>query len=215
MIREDFHEIARLVRPGARVLDVGCGEGELLDLLRREKDVDARGLEISADGVGACLARGLSVMQGDADRDLAEFPADAFDYAILSQTLQAVRRPREVLADLLRLAERAIVSFPNFGHWRVRASLLAHGRMPTTRALPTPWWASPNIHLCTVRDFTDLCADLGLRIEAAAALVEGRPARAIDPADATQNWRAEAALFLLSRGPQQRITAAQRQNLFD
>jgi methionine biosynthesis protein MetW len=216
MIREDFREIARLVRPGARVLDVGCGEGELLDLLRREKQVDARGIEISAEGVGACLARGLSVMQGDADRDLGEFAPDAFDYAVLSQTLQAVRRPREVLADLLRLAERAIVSFPNFAHWRVRTSLLLHGRMPETRALPTPWWASHNIHLCTLKDFTVLCAELGLRIEAAAALTQGRPARPIDPGRELENWRAEAGLFLLSRSRPATPAAARdgRQDLF-
>jgi methionine biosynthesis protein MetW len=214
MIREDFREIARLVRPGARVLDVGCGEGELLDLLRREKGVDARGIEISAEGVGACLQRGLSVMQGDADRDLAEFAADTFDYAVLSQTLQAVRRPREVLADLLRLAERAIVSFPNFAHWRVRASLLLRGRMPETRALPTPWWASENIHLCTLKDFTVLCGELGLRIEAAAALADGRPARPIDPARELENWRAESALFLLSRGRPAAASAGARDDLF-
>ena len=214
MIREDFREIVRLVRPGARVLDVGCGEGDLLDLLRREKQVDARGIEISAAGVGACLARGLSVMQGDADRDLAEFAPDAFDYAILSQTLQAVRRPREVLADLMRLAERAIVSFPNFGYWRVRLSLLARGRMPETRVLPTPWWASANIHLCTLRDFTELCADLGLRIEAAAALSEGRPARPVDPERELENWRAESALFLLSRGRPAAPAPTPRENLF-
>ena len=214
MIREDFREIVRLVRPGARVLDVGCGEGDLLDLLRREKQVDARGIEISAAGVGACLARGLSVMQGDADRDLAEFAPDAFEYAILSQTLQAVRRPREVLADLMRLAERAIVSFPNFGYWRVRLSLLARGRMPETRVLPTPWWASANIHLCTLRDFTELCADLGLRIEAAAALSEGRPARPVDPERELENWRAESALFLLSRGRPAAPAPTPRENLF-
>jgi methionine biosynthesis protein MetW len=214
MSREDFREIARLVRPGARVLDVGCGEGELLDLLRREKEVDARGIEISAEGVGACLARGLSVMQGDADRDLREFAADTFDYAILSQTLQAVRRPREVLADLLRLAERAIVSFPNFGHWRVRTSLLIHGRMPETRALPTPWWASQNIHLCTLRDFTRLCAELGLRIEAAAALAGDSPARPIDPQAELENWRAETALFLLSRNRSGRQAVEARDDLF-
>ena len=215
IVREDFREIMRLVRPGARVLDVGCGEGELLDLLRREKQADARGIEISAEGVGACLARGLSVMQGDADRDLGEFAADAFDYAILSQTLQAVRRPREVLADLLRLAERAIVSFPNFGHWRVRASLLARGRMPETRALPVPWWATPNIHLCTLRDFTILSAELGLRIEAAAALAGSRPARTIDPHHEIENWRAESALFLLSRGRATAAVTAPRADLFD
>ena len=215
MMREDFHEIVRLVRPHARVLDVGCGGGELLDLLRREKEVDARGLEISADGVGACLARGLSVMQGDADRDLAEFSADAFDYAILSQTLQAVRQPRVVLSDLLRLAERAIVSFPNFGHWRVRLSLLTRGRMPETRALPVPWWATPNIHLCTLKDFTALCAELDLRIEAAAALIEGHRARPINPSEAIENWRAESALFLLSRGRATAAKPAPRSTLFD
>ncbi len=200
--REDFREILRLVRPGARALDVGCGEGTLLDLLQREKGVDGRGLEISSDGVAACLAKGLSVMQGDADRDLAEFPPGAFDYAILSQTLQAVREPKSVLSRLLTLAERAIVSFPNFGYWRVRMSLMVRGRMPETRALPEPWWATSNIHLCTVRDFTALVADLGLRIEAASALERGRPARPMDPDGLFENWRAESALFLLSRLPE-------------
>jgi methionine biosynthesis protein MetW len=198
-IREDFREIARLVRPGSRVLDVGCGEGDLLELLAREKGVDGRGLEISADGVSACMARGLAVAQGDADDDLDYFPAHAFDYAVLSQTLPQVRQPRHVLAELLRIAERAIVSLPNFGHWRARFDLVARGRMPVTHALPTPWWATGNIHLCTVRDFTELCDDLALRIEACAALANGKPARPMDPKHPLENWRAESALFLLSR----------------
>jgi methionine biosynthesis protein MetW len=197
--REDFKEILRLVRPHARVLDVGCGEGALLELLEREKGVDGRGIEISAAGVAACLARGLSVMQGDADRDLAEFPAKAFDYAILSQTLQTVREPRTVLSNLLRLADRAIVSFPNFAHWRVRLALMLTGRMPETRVLSEPWYSTPNIHLCTLRDFTALCEDLDLKIEAASALSEGKAARAMDPDGVLENWRAESALFLLSR----------------
>ena len=198
-LREDFREILRLVRPGSRVLDVGCGEGALLELLRTQKGVDGRGIEISASGVAACLARGLSVMQGDADRDLAEFPAQAFDYAILSQTLQTVKNPRAVLSSLMRLADRAIVSFPNFGHWRVRMSLLFHGRMPETRALSEPWWSTPNIHLCTLKDFIDLAESLDLKIEAAASLSDGRPARPIDPLNRFENLRAESALFLLSR----------------
>jgi len=206
--REDFREILRLVRPGARVLDVGCGEGELLELLQREKGVDGRGIEISAAGVAACLARGLTVMQGDADRDLAEFPARAFDYAVLSQTLQAVREPRTVLANLLRLADRAIVSFPNFGHWRVRLDLLVTGRMPNTAVLKDPWWATPNIHLCTLRDFAALCADLELKIEAAAALTAGQAARPMDPEGMLENWRAESALFLLTRAREQETGAA-------
>jgi methionine biosynthesis protein MetW len=198
-VREDFREIARLVRPGSRVLDVGCGEGALLELLTREKAIDGRGLEISAEGVAACLARGLAVVQGDADRDLDYFPERAFDYAVLSQTLQAVREPRHVLFELLRIAERAVVSFPNFGHWRVRLSLMTRGRMPETKALPEPWWATPNIHLCTLRDFLDLTEDLGLRIDACSAVNRDRPARPIDPYGPLENWRCETVLFLLSR----------------
>jgi methionine biosynthesis protein MetW len=204
--REDFREILRLVRPGSRVLDVGCGEGALLDLMAKEKQVDGRGLEISPDGVARCLARGLAVVQGDADRDLKDFPTRGFDYAILSQTLQAMREPRTVLNELLRIAERAIVSVPNFGQWRVRLALLSSGRMPMTGSLPEPWWSTPNIHLCTIKDFTLLCDDLGIRVEAASALVAGRRARPIDPRRAMENWRAEQALFLLSR-PQAGATA--------
>ena len=198
-VREDFREILRLVRPGSRVLDVGCGEGELLELLAREKGVEGRGLEISSAGVSACLARGLAVVQGDADDDLDYFPARAFDYAVLSQTLPQVRQPRHVLSELLRIAERAIVSLPNFGHWRVRLDLLFHGRMPVTGALPEPWWSTPNIHLCTLRDFTELCEDLGLTIDACAVLAAGRRARPANPASPLETLRAEASLFLLSR----------------
>ncbi len=198
-IREDFREILRLVRPGARVLDIGCGEGALLELLVRESGVDGRGLEISPEGVSACLARGLAVVQGDADRDLDDFPSKAFDYVILSQTLQAVLRPRHVLGELLRIADQAVVSLPNFGHWRVRLDLLVKGRMPVTGVLPDPWWSTPNIHLCTVRDFTAVCDELGLVIDACAALAAGKPARPMDPSRELENLRAEAALFLLSR----------------
>jgi methionine biosynthesis protein MetW len=197
--REDFKEIARLVRPGARVLDVGCGEGALLELLAAEKGVDGRGIEISPEGVSACLARGLAVMQGDADRDLDFFPAGTFDYVILSQTLQAVQNPRHVLGELLRIGGKAIVTLPNFGHWRVRFDLLTKGRMPVTDALPEPWWATPNIHLCTMGDFVVLCDELDLDIDACAALSRGRPARPTNPMRRLENWRAEAALFLLSQ----------------
>ncbi len=197
--REDFREILRLVRPASRVLDVGCGEGELLEALTKEKGIDGQGLELSTEGVAACLARGLAVVQGDADRDLDHFPTKAFDYAILSKTLQQVRDPRHVLSELLRIADRAVVSLPNFGHWRVRWSLLVTGRMPETKSLPEPWWSTPNIHLCTLRDFTALCDDLHLRVDACAALTPGRPARPADPSRPIENWRAENALFLLSR----------------
>ena len=197
--REDFREILRLVRPSSRVLDIGCGEGALLEMLAREKTIDGRGLEISPEGVSACLARGLAVVQGDADSDLADYPTHAFDYAILSKTLQTVREPKHVLSELLRIAERAIVSLPNFGYWRVRLALMITGRMPMTGSLADPWWSTPNIHLCTLRDFTDLCDELGVRIEASAALVDGRPARRMDPKRGFENWRAEQAIFLISR----------------
>ena len=208
--REDFREILRLVRPGARVLDVGCGEGELLELLTREKGVDGQGLEISPQGVAAGLARGLAVVQGDGDRDLDHFPTRAFDYAILSKTLQQMRDPRHVLGELLRIAEQAVVSLPNFGHWRVRWALLTTGRMPETGALPEPWWSTPNIHLCTLRDFTLLAEELDLRIDACSAFVQGKPARPIDPHRPLENWRSEQALFLLSRKHPEPVTAERK-----
>ena len=197
--REDFRAILGMVRPGARVLDIGCGEGLLLEMLARENGVEGRGLELSPANVSLCLARGLAVVQGDADHDLADFPNQSFDYAVLTQTLQAVRRPREVLSELLRIGERAIVSLPNFAHWKMRWELLTCGRMPMTRALPRAWWETDNIHLCTLRDFTTLCDELELKIESSMALAEGQAARPIDPQRAIENWRAESALFLLSR----------------
>lgn len=197
--REDFRAILGMVKPGARVLDIGCGEGLLLEMLGRDNGAEGRGLELSPSNVALCLARGLAVVQGDADHDLADFPTASFDYAILSQTLQTVRRPRDVLAELMRIGERAIVSFPNFAHWAVRWELLTRGRMPTTGVLPRAWWETDNIHLCTLRDFTILCGELGLRIEACHALAEGQAARPIDPHRPIENWRAESAVFLLSR----------------
>jgi len=154
-----------MIEPGARVLDIGCGNGELLAHLTHDKDVDGRGIEIDMEEVARCVAQGLAVIHGDADNDLAFFPDDAFDYVVLSRTLQAVHRPRAVLAQMLRISRHAIVSFPNFGHWQVRAQLLLRGRMPTTETLDRPWYETPNIHLCTIRDFFELCFDEGYQVE--------------------------------------------------
>jgi len=167
--RVDHLLIAEMVAAGSRVLDVGCGDGALLQLLAETKNVDGRGIEIARERVNACVAHGLSVIQGDADRDLAEYPDGAFDYAILSLTIQATLRPRLVLDNLLRIGRRAIVSFPNFGHWQVRTKLLATGRMPVTANLPDTWYETPNAHLCTIKDFADMCELANARVERAVA----------------------------------------------
>ena len=173
-LRSDLAMIAEMVDPGARVLDIGCSDGALLDHLARARQVAGRGMELSQRNVNACVARGLSVIQGDADTDLVEYPSEAFDYAILSLTLQATRDPRQVLEQMVRIARHAIVSFPNFGHWRVRLHLLFQGRMPVTDSLPEAWYETPNIHLCTLRDFTALCHACGLRIDETLVLTKDR-----------------------------------------
>ena len=193
-LRPDLAVIAANVAAGSRVLDVGCGGGELMAALRDDKQVDARGLELDADDVAAAVARGLSVVQGDADTDLADYPDDAFDYAILSQTLQTTRAPDAVLDHLLRIGRRAFVSFPNFAHWRVRASLLWGGRMPVTRLLPVAWYATPNIHHVTIDDFRALLREKGITVEGAWFL-SGDQRRGATLA----NLLAEHAVFLLRR----------------
>ena len=196
--RVDLLLIAEMVTPGSRVLDIGCGDGELLRILADKHGVDGRGIELSQAGVNQCVAQGLAVIQGDADTDLAYYPDLAFDYAILSQTIQATYSPRLVLEQLLRIGKRAVVSFPNFGHWRVRTQLLFGGHMPRTDNLPETWYDTPNIHFCTIKDFIALCDDMGVKVERAIALNAYGTKLVAMPLFA-QNLFGEQAVFLLSR----------------
>ncbi len=189
-----------MIPQAASVLDVGCGDGSLLEYLTAAKGVDGRGIELSQQNVNACVARGLSVVQGDADTDLAEYPSQVFDIVILSQTIQATRSPRAVLGHLLRIGRRAIVSFPNFGHWRIRLSLLAMGRMPRTRALDYAWCDTPNIHLCTIADFAALVREMGAVTENALALSEEGRTRPMSADAWGPNLFAESAIFQLHAG---------------
>jgi methionine biosynthesis protein MetW len=197
--RADHLLIAEMVAQGSRVLDVGCGDGSLLQLLADTKAVDGRGIEVSRERVNACVARGLSVIQGDADRDLVDYPDDAFDYAILSLTIQATLQPKEVLEQLLRIGRHAIVSFPNFGHWQVRWRLMLTGRMPVTENLPEAWYLTPNVHLCTIKDFADLCGELNAHVVQAVAFnAAGRKLGTWVPLTA-HNLLGEKAVFMLTR----------------
>lgn len=193
-LRPDLAVIRDNVAPSSRVLDVGCGDGTLLQALRDQKGCDARGMELDSDNVAQCVGKGLSVIQGDADEDLAFYPDATFDYAILSQTLQTTKRPDLVLDELMRIGRRAFVSFPNFAHWRVRLSLFWNGRMPVTRLLPEGWYETPNIHHVTVDDFRAYVREQGIKVEKAWFLSGDRRR-----SPAAANFRAEHAIFLLSR----------------
>ncbi|WP_415390053.1 methionine biosynthesis protein MetW [Roseomonas sp. BN140053] len=198
-MRLELQLIADMIPRGAKVLDIGCGDGALLDHLTREKDADARGIEIDMAEATRAVGQGLAVIHGDADTDLAFYPDQAFDYVVLSRTLQAVERPREVLRQMLRIGGHAVVSFPNFGHWQMRWRLLINGRMPDTDTWNRPWYETPNIHPCTIRDFFALCEQDGYVVE---------DWLAVDEHGLRAPWRrslwlanlfGEQALFLLRR----------------
>lgn len=191
--RSDYAIISELIAPNTRVLDVGCGEGELLAWLQEHKGVDARGVELIGSRVQRAIARGVSVYQGDIDQGLADYPDDAFDYVILSQTLQEVRRPLKVLREMLRVGRSAIVAFPNFGHWRVRLAHLWTGRAPKTRLFPYDWFNSPNIHFLTVHDFEALARQEAWSVERSFFLAGHRKITAFP------NLMAETAVFLVRR----------------
>lgn len=195
MLRSDLAIIARNVRSGSRILDVGCGDGQLMAALRDHKQVDARGLEIDPVNVATAVSRGLSVVQGDADSDLVDYPDGCFDYVILSQTLQTTRRPDFVLDHMLRIGQQAFVSFPNFAQWRIRIAHMFGGRMPVTEQLPHRWYDTPNIHHVTIDDFRSFLKDRGVVIEGQWFLSGNKPRK-----KALANLMAEHAVFLLRRG---------------
>ncbi|MFN3474737.1 MAG: methionine biosynthesis protein MetW [Blastomonas sp.] len=193
-LRPDLRIIADNVTPGARVLDVGCGDGALMAALRDSRQVRARGIELDPANVSAAVTRGLSVIQGDADTDLVDYPSDSVDYAILSQTLQTARAPHKVLEELLRIGRQAFVSFPNFAHWRIRLSLLTHGRMPVTRLIPEAWYETPNIHHVTIDDFRELITQRGWTCDGEWFLSGDQ-----QTSHGMANLLAEHAVFLLRR----------------
>ena len=164
-MKNEFKIIANLLPSQSRVLDVGCGDGTLIEALIKEKSIDARGIELEEDKVKECISKGLSVIEGDAETELGQFPDKAFDFVILSQTLQAFYQPENVLGQLLRIGSRVIISIPNFGYWQIRASLLFFGKMPITKSLPYTWYNTPNLHMCSIKDFYQFCEKKKIKIE--------------------------------------------------
>ncbi len=201
-MRPDFRIIADIISENARVIDIGCENGDLLKYLAKKKQVDGRGIELDQKNVSQAVARGLSVIQGDADTDLKFYPDKSFDYAILSQTIQATKNPKEILNEILRIAGHAIVSFPNFGYWRNRLYLLARGRMPVTKSLSYQWYETPNIHFCTIRDFVKLCKEIGLTIEKKYYITRAGRKSLIGGMGGLfmANLAAEQGIFLLKKG---------------
>ncbi len=198
-IRYDLEIIADLIKPKSKVLDIGCGDGELLQFLVKEKNIDGRGLEISQTQVSKSLMRGLSVIHGNAENDLTIYPDRSFNYAVLSQTIQATHRPKEILHEMLRIAEFAIVSLPNFAHFKNRLQILFKGRMPVNKTLPFEWYETPNIHFCSIRDFEKLCEESGFQIEKKIFLTARRRLISFFGHEKISNFFAEYGIFLISK----------------
>jgi methionine biosynthesis protein MetW len=198
-MKKEFKIIADLVKKNTRVLDVGCGDGTLMEFLKNNKEIDIRGIEISKNKVQKCVEKGLTVIEGDAEKDLAQFPNSSFDYVILSQTLQAFLNPEKVISELLRVGKKAIVTIPNFGYWKVRLHLLIKGSMPITRTLPDEWYNTPNIHMCTIKDFFNFCNDRKINLYKSIALQNLKSSNINKSNIGFKNLSAVLGIFLIEK----------------
>lgn len=196
--KKDFKIIADLIPAKSSVIDVGCNDGSLLEFLKEEKDIDGRGMEIDQQKVQLCLSKGISVIEGDADLDLYDYPDNLFDYSILTYTLQATKSPKNVLSELVRISGKAIISFPNFGHWKIASSLLLKRKMPISEKLSYSWHETPNLHFCTINDFIDLCDEAGIRIEKQANLKTNKLNK-FNGKNLLNSYFNEVGLFLVSK----------------
>tara|TARA_B100000282_G_C31689447_1_gene470772 strand:- start:398 stop:1003 length:606 start_codon:yes stop_codon:yes gene_type:complete len=196
-LRKDLNLIANLIEDDAKIIDIGCGDGELLDFLSKNKNAKIQGLEIDQKKVNKCVAKGLSVIQGDADKDLSLYPEKSFEYVILSQTIQATLEPKKILSELTRIGEKVIVSIPNFGFWKVRLDLLFKGKMPITRKLNSTWFDTDNIHLCTIFDFLELCDQLNLKVKQTVTITSKKQKKFSGKPSIKENIFAEEAIFLI------------------
>ena len=198
-MKEEFKVISKLIDERSRVLDVGCGDGILMEYLSKNKVVDVRGLEISKEKVKKCLSNGLAVVEGNAEYDLKQFPDLSFDYVILSQTLQAFMSPENVIKDLLRVGKKVIVTIPNFGHWKIRVDLLFKGEMPITKNLPYEWYNTPNLHMCTIQDFYNFCNSKGISIFKTISLNGKKTSKITSSNLKFKNLISELGIFLLEK----------------
>ena len=198
-MKKEFQIISEIIEKNTRVLDVGCGDGTLMKFLKNEKNVDTRGLEISKNNVQNCISKGLSVIEGNAEQDLYQFPNLSFDYVILSQTLQAFYNPEKVIDELLRVSNKAIITIPNFGFWKVRLHLLLKGTMPVTKALPNKWFDTPNLHMCSIKDFFDFCSEKNIKLFKSISL-NGEKTSEINIKNINiKNFTSELGIFLIKK----------------
>ena len=198
-MKTEFKIIADLIKPNTRVLDVGCGDGTLMEFLKNNKEIDIRGIEILKNNVQQCIGKGLTVIEGDAEKDLSQFPDGSFDFVILSQTLQAFLNPEKVISELLRVGKKAIVTIPNFGYWKVRLHLLVKGTMPVTRTLPDEWYNTPNLHMCTIKDFFSFCENRKINLYKSIALQNLKSSKITNTNLTLKNLTAVLGIFLIEK----------------
>ena len=198
-MKQEFNIIANLIEKNTRVLDVGCGDGTLMEFLQIDDSIDIRGIEILKSNVQKCIGKGLTVIEGDAEKDLSQFPDGSFDFVILSQTLQAFLNPEKVISELLRVGKKAIVTIPNFGYWKVRLHLLTKGTMPITRTLPDEWYNTPNLHMCSIKDFFNFCENKKINLYKSIALQNLKSSKITNSNLTLKNLTAVLGIFLIEK----------------